>query len=208
MLLDFNADASEVFAQRSDVSAERLLSVDEIIARHRLQQASQDNRLQHYSARILMEQRFHATVADPGYDVVTETDTFQRDPTSSSGKSCRSSIKWFAGRVPTVRHSRCCSRRSALAAALTPVGRGLPLSFGGCGQGRRVRLLRRGVRPGPGQSVALPRNGVDRPPHLRAHPRSRPCRRTCQHPWCRMRRRNAIARFRPSTASQSSCLKG
>jgi hypothetical protein len=76
MLLDFNADASEVFAQRSDVSAERLLSVDEIIARHRIQQASQDNRLQHYSARVLMEQHFRPTVADPGYDVVTENRYF------------------------------------------------------------------------------------------------------------------------------------
>jgi hypothetical protein len=72
MLLDFNADASEVFAQRSEVSAERLLSVDEVIARHRLQQASQDNLLQHYSARVVMEQHFRPTVADPGYDVVTE----------------------------------------------------------------------------------------------------------------------------------------
>jgi hypothetical protein len=76
MLIDFNSDAGEVFAQRSDVSAARLLSVDEVIARHRLQQASQDALLHHYSARVLMEQHFRPTVADPGYDVVTENRYF------------------------------------------------------------------------------------------------------------------------------------
>jgi hypothetical protein len=76
MLVDFNGEASEVFAQRSEVAAERLLSVEEIIARHRVQQAAQDLRLQHYSARVLMEQHFRPTVADPGYDVVTENRFF------------------------------------------------------------------------------------------------------------------------------------
>jgi hypothetical protein len=76
MLLDFNAAASEVFAERTEVSAERRLSVEEIIASHRLQQASQDLLLKHYSARVLMEQHFRPTVADPGYDVVTENRFF------------------------------------------------------------------------------------------------------------------------------------
>jgi hypothetical protein len=76
MLLDFNAEASEVFAERTEVSAERQLSVEEIIASHRLQQASQDLLMQHYSARVLMEQHFRPTVADPGYDVVTENRFF------------------------------------------------------------------------------------------------------------------------------------
>ena len=76
MLVDFNGEASEVFAQRSEVAAERLLSVEEIIARHRVQQAAQDLRVQHYSARVLMEQHFRPTVADPGYDVVTENRFF------------------------------------------------------------------------------------------------------------------------------------
>jgi hypothetical protein len=76
MLLDFNAEASEVFAERTEVSAERRLSVEEIIASHRLQQASQDLLLKHYSARVLMEQHFRPTVADPGYDVVTENRYF------------------------------------------------------------------------------------------------------------------------------------
>jgi len=76
MLLDFNAEATEVFAARSGVTAELPLSVDEIIARHRVQQASQDLLLQHYSARVLMEQHFRPTVADVGYDVVTENRFF------------------------------------------------------------------------------------------------------------------------------------
>jgi hypothetical protein len=76
MLLDFNADGGDAFAQRSEVAAARSLSVEEIIARHRAQQASQDLLLRHYSARVLMEQHFRPTVADPGYDVVTENRFF------------------------------------------------------------------------------------------------------------------------------------
>jgi hypothetical protein len=76
MLIDFNAEAVGVFAERSEVAAERLLSVEEIIARHRLQQASQDLLVQQYSARVRMEQHFRPTVADPGYDVVTENRYF------------------------------------------------------------------------------------------------------------------------------------
>jgi len=76
MLIDFNAEGGDVFAARSEIAAERLLSVDEIIARHRLQQASQDLLIQHYAARVLMEQHFRPTVADQGYDVVTENRYF------------------------------------------------------------------------------------------------------------------------------------
>ncbi|MEP6916817.1 MAG: hypothetical protein ABJC89_14285, partial [Acidobacteriota bacterium] len=76
MLIDFNAEANEVFAERSEIAAERLLSVEEIIANHRLQQASQDSLLQHYSATVVMEQHFRPTVADAGYDVVTENRYF------------------------------------------------------------------------------------------------------------------------------------
>jgi hypothetical protein len=76
MLIDFNAEGAGVFAERSEIAAERLLSVEEIIARHRLQQASQDLLVQHYVARVRMEQHFRPTVADPGYDVVTENRYF------------------------------------------------------------------------------------------------------------------------------------
>ncbi|MEO6237208.1 MAG: hypothetical protein ABIQ52_09435 [Vicinamibacterales bacterium] len=76
MLIAFNGGAGDVFVERSGVSAERLLSIEEIIARHRLQQASQDLRLRHYSAQVRMEQHFRPTVADPGYDVVTDNRYF------------------------------------------------------------------------------------------------------------------------------------
>jgi hypothetical protein len=76
MLIDFNAEGAGVFAERSEIAAERLLSVEEIIARHRLQQASQALLIQHYAANMRMEQHFRPTVADPGYDVVTENRYF------------------------------------------------------------------------------------------------------------------------------------
>jgi hypothetical protein len=77
MLIDFNAEATEVFAQRSDVVAARTLSVAEIVARHRLQQAAQDARVRHYAANVRMEQHFRPTVTDAGYDVVSENRYFK-----------------------------------------------------------------------------------------------------------------------------------
>ena len=72
MVLDFNEGATEVFADRSGVSADRSLSVAEIIARHQAQQRAQDLAVRNYSADARMEQHFRATMADSGYDVVTE----------------------------------------------------------------------------------------------------------------------------------------
>jgi hypothetical protein len=72
MVLDFNEGATEVFADRSDVSAAQSLSVAEIIARHQEQQRAQDFAVRHYSADARMEQHFRPTMADAGYDVVTE----------------------------------------------------------------------------------------------------------------------------------------
>ena len=72
MLVDFNEGAAAVFAARSDVSAERLLSVQEIIARHQQQQRAQDAIVSNYSASARSEQHFRPTMTDPGYDVVSE----------------------------------------------------------------------------------------------------------------------------------------
>ena len=72
MVLDFNEGATEVFADRSDVSAAQSLSVAEIIARHQEQQRAQDLAVRNYSADARMEQHFRPTMADSGYDVVTE----------------------------------------------------------------------------------------------------------------------------------------
>jgi hypothetical protein len=72
MALNFNEGATEVFADRSDVSAARPLTVAEIIARHQAQQRAQDFAVRNYSADARMEQHFRPTMADAGYDVVTE----------------------------------------------------------------------------------------------------------------------------------------
>ena len=77
MLINFNADApGESFAARSGVSASRQLSIDEIIARQRQEQAREDAEVDHYTALVRMEQHFRPTVTDPGYDVVTENRLF------------------------------------------------------------------------------------------------------------------------------------
>jgi hypothetical protein len=72
MIVDFNSGASAVFVQRSDVSAERQLSVEEIIARHQQQQRAQDALVRNYIASARTEQHFRPTMTDPGYDVVTD----------------------------------------------------------------------------------------------------------------------------------------
>jgi len=72
MLVDFNEGASAVFAERSGVSAERRLLVQEIIARHQQQQRAQDALVLNYIASARTEQHFRPTMTDPGYDVVTD----------------------------------------------------------------------------------------------------------------------------------------
>jgi hypothetical protein len=72
VLVDFNEGATAVFVERSGVSAERPLSVQEIIARHQQQQRAQDALVRNYIASARTEQHFRPTMTDPGYDVVTE----------------------------------------------------------------------------------------------------------------------------------------
>jgi hypothetical protein len=72
MLVDFNEGASAVYVERSAVSAALHLSVDEIIARHQQQQRTQDALVRSYIASARSEQHFRPTVADPGYDVVSD----------------------------------------------------------------------------------------------------------------------------------------
>ena len=90
MLIDFNADATgEALASRAEVSATRQMTVEEIIARHRQQQAAQDAAVDHYDAHARMEQHFRPTLTDPATTSSRKTATSRR-PTASSGKSCRS----------------------------------------------------------------------------------------------------------------------
>lgn len=76
MLIDFNRDAVNVFGDSSRVTADRGLSVAEIIARHQARQRLHDGRVRNYIARARMEQHFRPTAADPGYDVVSENRYF------------------------------------------------------------------------------------------------------------------------------------
>ncbi len=76
VLVDFNEGASAVFVERTGVSAERQLSVEEIIARHQQQQRAQDALVRNYSAFARTEQHFRPSMTDPGYDVVTENRYF------------------------------------------------------------------------------------------------------------------------------------
>ena len=79
ILVDFNHGAAEAFVDRSEVRAERRLTVDEIIARHQQQQRAQDALVRNYTAAARMEQHFRPTMTDPGYDVVTENRYYVAD---------------------------------------------------------------------------------------------------------------------------------
>ncbi len=77
VLVDFNADAApEGFATRTAVTGVRQLTVEEIIANQRREQAKEDAAVDHYSAHVRMSQHFRPTVTDPGYDVLTENRLF------------------------------------------------------------------------------------------------------------------------------------
>lgn len=75
-VLDFNDGLADPIGDRSDVTARRDLSVDEIIARHQQAAAMQDRLLVSHVVRARMEQHFRPTAADPGFDVVTDNRFF------------------------------------------------------------------------------------------------------------------------------------
>ena len=102
MIVDFNDGAAPVFAERTGVSAERRLSIEEIIARHQQQQRAQDALVRNYIANVRMAQHFRPNLADPGYDVVTANRYFvARD--SVEWEELTFSVngaKWGADRPP------------------------------------------------------------------------------------------------------------
>ena len=61
MLIDFNRGAVDVFGDSSRVTADRGLSVAEIIARHQARQRLHDRLVRNYIARARMEQHFRPT---------------------------------------------------------------------------------------------------------------------------------------------------
>ena len=166
MLIDFNADATgEALASRAEVSATRQMRVEEIIARHRQQQAAQDAAVDHYVAHARMEQHFRPTLTDPGYDVVTEnryfssTDGVEWEELSFSVNGSR-----FGPRPAAV--SAAAAREGPVAAAPAAVQRRLSLPVDRHGEGRRFRLLRRQVRPRRSGAIALSRHRLDRSTQL------------------------------------------
>ena len=76
MLVNFSEGAGEVFVDRSEVAAERHLTVEEIIARHQQQQRAQDALVRSYIADARMDQHFRPTMTDPGYDVASDNRYF------------------------------------------------------------------------------------------------------------------------------------
>jgi hypothetical protein len=76
MLVNFSEDAEQIFVDRAAASAERQLSVEEVVARHRRYAAELDGLVTNYRARARMAQHFRPSLTDPGYDVVTENNFF------------------------------------------------------------------------------------------------------------------------------------
>jgi hypothetical protein len=76
MLVNFSEGAGDVFVDRSEIAAERQLTVEEIIARHQQQQQAQDALVRSYIATARMDQHFRPTMTDPGYDVASDNRYF------------------------------------------------------------------------------------------------------------------------------------
>ena len=167
MFVDFNEGASAVFAERSDVSAERRLSVQEIIARHQQQQRAQDAFVRNYIASARTEQHFRPTMTDPGYDVVTDnryfvaSDGIEWEELSFSVNGS----KWGADRPPF-----------PLLQAEKVLSLPLQLRFDndyryrleGTERVGEYRLLCRAVRSRGERAVAVPGDDVDRAQDVRA----------------------------------------
>jgi hypothetical protein len=75
LILDFNAGAGPGFVSRSDVSAARRLSVEEIVARNQQAQAANANAFRTYIATLRTEIHFRPT-ATQVFDVLTENRFF------------------------------------------------------------------------------------------------------------------------------------
>ena len=102
--------AVDVFGERSGVTRRPQLSVAEVIARHQARQRAQDALVRNYIARARMEQHFRPTIADPGYDVVTENRYFVDRRRRRVGGAVVLRQRIDAGE-PIARRFRCCSRR-------------------------------------------------------------------------------------------------
>ena len=141
------------------MSAERQLTVDEIIARHQQQQRAQDALVRNYIARARMDQHFRPTMTDPGYDVVTENryfvagDGVEWEELSFSVNG----TKW-GSRPAGV--SAAPGREGAVAAAAAAVRRDYRYRLAGTERVGELRLLRRALRAGAAGTQSLYRGTV------------------------------------------------
>ena len=167
MFVDFNEGASAVFAERSGVSAERGLSVEEIVARHQQQQRAQDALVRNYIASARTQQHFRPTMTDPGYDVVTDNRYYVAERRHRVGRAfvLRQRIK--VGRRPAAVPAAA-AREGALPPASAAVRRRLSLPARRHRARRGVRLLCRAVRSRGERPVAVPGDDVDRAQYVRA----------------------------------------
>jgi hypothetical protein len=102
VFVDFTGEDTQPFVARSDVTAGRMPTIGEIIALHQRQQRAQDTVVRHYIADARMEQHFRPTVADPGYDIVTEN-RYYVDPSGVEWEELQFFVngsKWGADRPP------------------------------------------------------------------------------------------------------------
>jgi hypothetical protein len=76
LIVDWSTAEGSTYAAREDVSGTVLPSVAEIISHYQAAQAAQDALVTSYIANATMEQHFHTTSTDPGFDVVTENRFF------------------------------------------------------------------------------------------------------------------------------------
>ena len=201
MLVNFSEGAGEVLVQRSGVSAERQLTVEEIIARHQQQQRAQDALVRSYIAHARMDQHFRPTITDPGLR--------RRRPTTATSSPGRQ-VEWEELSLLRERHEvgrrpaavpAAAAGEGAVAAAAAPLRRRLPLPAGRHGTRRRLRLLRRALRAG---REAARRSTAGRSGSIGARSRAsrcRRCRRRCRRRSCRTKRSRRSRRWRRSATA-------
>ena len=144
------------------------------------------------SPHARMEQHFRPTVADPGYDVVTENRYFVERRRHRVGGAVVFGERLEVGRRPAA-VSAAAAREGAVAAAAAAIRRGLPLRLAGtervdgstatsCGSSRCATTL------------ALSRHGLDRSRGRSRACACRRCRAACRRRWSRTRRRSTTRR--------------
>ena len=186
MLVDFSA-GGELLADRTAVTAASLLSVQEVIARHRQQQTRQDALL-----RTLSRTRPHGAAFSANADR-SRLRRRDRERVLRRGRDGRVGRAQFLGqRIEMGRGSAgfpaAAGRKGPIAAARAAAERGLPLRAGRHGAGRRIRVLSRALRTDEQQRGSVSRHGLDRPSIVRQGAAFKRCRRAPQRRLSRTRR--------------------